>query len=249
MCENMNDIKLELELEIRKELDAQARKFSERLDELNNFIMIQANEVRMLKEVRKTKLRMMHMINEFNLLYDKYNQMTITVRPRKLISKCSASVLRESAWNWIMQFDSNRIENCDMNARVCYAMLVGGYYNLWAEDATCLDDTAETSFDNVLKIKSVLFSSFDKVVCLIRIMDRNQTDGHSFVVYKFGDTYTTYQSYYGVSDLDVFNGDVSNSIFDKFRNGIPVNSATFGFSLGLHDWTVDSKCFMYYKIL
>jgi hypothetical protein len=243
-------IRKEVEIQTKKEVEIQTRKHSERLDELNNTINIQAKEIRKLEEVRRTKLCMMHMMNEFKLLYGKYNQMTITVRPRTRISKCQdPSVLRESAWNWIMQFDPNRIQNCDMNARVCYAMLVGGYDNLWAEDATYLDETAETSVDNVIKVKTVLFSSFDHVVCLIRFVDsRTKSDGHSFVVYKSGDMYTTYQSYYGVSDLNVFNGDV----LDKFKSSIhssSVNSTTFGFNKHSNDWTVESKCFIYYKIL
>jgi len=238
-------IRKEVEIQTRKEVEIQTRNHSERLDELHNTIMVQAKEIRILEEVRKTKLRMIHMMNEFKLLYDKYNQMTITVRPRKRISKCQdLSVLRESAWNWIMELDPTRIQNCDMNARVCYAMLVGGYDNLWAENATYSDETAETSVDNVIKVKTVLFSSFDHVVCLIRFVDRTQIDGHSFVVYKSGDMYTTYQSYYGVSDLDVFNGDV----FDNIHSS-SVNSTTFGFSKHSNDWTIESKCFIYYKIL
>ena len=63
------------------------------------------------------------------------------------------------------------------------------------------------------------------------------------VVYdKLGDTYTTYQSYYGVSDLDVFNGDV----FNKFKSSIhSVNSTTFGFSKHSNDWTGCRKQMLY----
>lgn len=68
----------------------------------------------------------------------------------------------------------------------------------------------------------------------------------SWLVYKLvGDTYTTYQSSFGVSDLDVFNGDV----FDKFKSGIhSVNSTTFGFSKHSNDWTVESKAAMLYLL-
>jgi len=92
-------IRKEVEIQTKKEVEIQTRKNSERLDELNNTINIQAKEIRKLEEVRRTKLCMMHMMNEFKLLYGKYNQMTITVRPRTRISKCQdPSVLHESAF-------------------------------------------------------------------------------------------------------------------------------------------------------
>lgn len=223
-------------------------KLSERIDELNDTIVSKEIKIRQLEEVRRNKLIL---LNEFKHLYVKFNQMSITVPPRKHIPKCEdPSDVKGNAIDWIKQFDRKRIQNCDIIARVCFAMLVGRYDNLWVEKGTHLDESAATSIENAMKVKALLFSS-DNAILLIRFVDKNETDGHSLVVYKLGTTYITFQAYYGVSDLDVFDRDVTTNIFGKINSGnISMNSTSFGFTKSSNPWDVhNSKCFIDYKLL
>lgn len=224
-------------------------KLSERIDELNNTIVSKEIEIRQLQMVRRNKLIL---LNEFKHLYAKFNQqMSINVPPpRTCIPKCeNPSDVKGNAIDWIKQVDQRRVQNCDINARVCFAMLVGGYDSLWVEKGTHLDESAATSIENAIKVKALLFSS-DNAILLIRFVDKNETDGHSLVVYKLGTTYTTFQAYYGVSDLLVFDCDVTTSIFGKINSGnISMNSTSFGFTKSSNPWDIHSKCFIDYKLL
>lgn len=223
-------------------------KLSERTDELNNTIVSKEIEIRQLQVVRRNKLKL---LNEFKYLYATFNhQMRITVPPRKRIPKCKdPSDVKRKANEWIMDFDKMRIQNCDINARLCFAMLVGGYDNLWVEKDTQEDESLATSIENAIKVKALLFSS-DNAIFLIRFVDKHQTDGHSLVLLKLGTTLITFQAYYGIASLDVFDGDVTSSIFDKITSGnISMNSTSFGFTKSSRDWDVHSECFIYYKLL
>lgn len=223
-------------------------KLSERIDELNNTIVSKEIEIRQLQMVRRNKLIL---LNEFKHLYAKFNQqMSFNVPPRTCIPKCeNPSDVKGNAIDWIKQVDQRRVQNCDINARVCFAMLVGGYDNLWVEKGTHLDESAATSIENAIKVKALLFSS-DNAILLIRFVDKNETDGHSLVVYKLGTTYTTFQAYYDVSDLLVFDCDVTTSIFGKINSGnISMNSTSFGFTKSSNPWDIHSKCFIDYKLL
>ena len=221
-------------------------KLSERIDELNDTIVSKEIKIRQLEEVRRNKLIL---LNEFKHLYVKFNQMSITVPPRKRIPKCKdPSDVKRKANEWIMDFDKMRIQNCDINARLCFAMLVGGYDNLWVEKDTQEDESLATSIENAIKVKALLFSS-DNAIFLIRFVDKHQTDGHSLVLLKLGTTLITFQAYYGIASLDVFDGDVTSSIFDKITSGnISMNSTSFGFTKSSRDWDVH-ECFIYYKLL
>jgi hypothetical protein len=222
-------------------------KLSERIDELNNTIVSKEIEIRQLQMVRRNKLIL---LNEFKHLYAK-QQMSINVPPpRTCIPKCeNPSDVKGNAIDWIKQVDQRRVQNCDINARVCFAMLVGGYDSLWVEKGTHLDESAATSIENAIKVKALLFSS-DNAILLIRFVDKNETDGHSLVVYKLGTTYTTFQAYYGVSDLLVFDCDVTTSVFGKIYSGnISMNSTSFGFTKSSNPWDIHSKCFIVYKLL
>lgn len=138
--------------------------------------------------------------------------------------------------------------NCDRNARLCWAMIHGGYGELWVSNSTTSDssDFIKTSLDDANSQKNTSFRDWDKCAVFIRfIMSNDPTNGHSLVLYKNGDTIETIQAYLGVTIAERYSGDQSTVAFQRALVHELIDASVFGIDSGSQDsWAIAQDCYI-----
>jgi len=125
---------------------------------------------------------------------------------------------------------STHKQSCDYTARLCFALLVGQKDRVWPEVRSTADvyknhgDDEATPFrfamlhtmQQACDIKAGFLSYSGRAVLFLRFLDYvDGTNGHSVLLYRLGGQVHTLQSYFGVSDLACYPGDVTEALMAR----------------------------------
>lgn len=221
----------------------------------------QLEEVRRMFVLRNCPL-MTYRISRLNRQFSFYVQGGWTLPCERIQQSChldSDTVLAD-AQRWMSDKGKLAKESCDMNAKLCWALIVGQcdkafvdipFGGIGPED---MPRGRRLPLEAVNEFKQTLLNKCDTFVLLIRFISESDTaDGHTLLLYKQGNSIITFQAYRDKSKLKKYFGDKSEKVFQRAMKKEPITSETF--EVETYDnnyeeaWKVAEECVICFKQL
>ena len=143
---------------------------------------------------------------------------------------------------WMTYHEPEKLTNCDINARFCWATLCGGKDYRWLLHGSNNDlDFSCSLHINWKEVRRQWFSDSAKTMMIVRFIDHKvEHDGHSVVSYKYMGKVYTFQAYFDVCKLNMSESDIFASdkqLTDKIIKGDPLNASDFGLPISIQSST------------
>lgn len=209
-------------VDINTQLTLENKRLQERLDELEeqNRKLMERNEVRCnkIKVLRQMLTTIFHQPIIMPATYD--NPLRQESDPSKALTLVRI---------WMQYHKPNEIQNCDVNARVCWATLMGNKTPSWVDTATWKKETfCECSLETWNEARSAWVNNLERTMMMVRFVDKSSpTDGHTVLLYKYENVIWTFQAYYDLCVVTLLRGDI-------FADGIILNKMTANECVGSH---------------
>lgn len=129
-------------------------------------------------------------------------------------------------------YNPSQMQNCNFNARACWATLHGDLNRTWVCTPKWDDFTRVEGWVSVRERWLAIKGNSSMFVRFIDTQD--PTNGHSLVCYKYQGRAWTIQAYYGQSSLTCVETDIfaneDTSLLQNLRSCAPVSAKDFGVS-------------------
>lgn len=217
------DMNTQLTLE-NKRLTLENKRLQERLDKLEE----QNRKLMERNEVRCNKIKVLR-------------QMLTTIFQQSIImpATCDNPLRQESDPSkalilvkiWMEYHKPNEIQNCNVNARVCWATLMGNKTPLWVDTARKKETFCECSLEAWNEARSVWVNNLERTIMMVRFVDKSSpTDGHTVLLYKYNNVVWTFQSYYNLCIVTLLPRDIfaDGTILNKMKANECVGPHHFG---------------------
>ena len=200
-------------VDINTQLTLENKRLQERLDELEeqNRKLMECNEVRCnkIKVLRQMLTTIFHQPIIMPATYD--NPLRQESDPSKALTLVQI---------WMQYHKPNEIQNCDVNARVCWATLMGNKTPSWVDTAWKKETFCECSLETWNEARSAWVNNLERTMMMVRFVDKSSpTDGHTVLLYKYENVIWTFQAYYDLCVVTLLRGDI-------FADGIILNKMT-----------------------
>lgn len=221
----------------------------------------QLEEVRRMFVLRNCPL-MTYRISRLNRQFSFYVKGGWALPCERIQQSChldSDTVLAD-AQRWMSDKGKLAKESCDMNAKLCWALIVGQcdkafvdipFGGIGPED---MPRGRRLPLEAVNEFKQTLLNKCDTFVLLIRFISESDTaDGHTLLLYKQGNSIITFQAYRDKSKLKKYFGDKSENAFQRAMKKEPITSETFEVETDDNNyeeaWKVAEECVICFKQL
>ena len=222
-------------------------------------------KIRQLEEVRRMFLLrscplMTYRISRLNRQFSFYVQGGWTLPCERIQQSDSldSDTILADAQNWMSDKNKLAKKSCNMNAKLCWALIVGqcdkAFVDIPLGGNVCenMPRGSSHTLEVVNEFKQTLLNKCDAFVLLIRFISKDDTaDGHTLLLHKQGNSIITFQAYRDKSKLKKYIGDKSEKAFKSAMQNEPITSETFGVvsSDNVHEeaWEVAEKCVSCFK--
>ena len=222
-------------------------------------------KIRQLEEVRRMFLLhscplMSYRISRLNRQFSFYVQGGWTLPCERIQQSDSldSDTILADAQNWMSDKNKLAKKSCNMNAKLCWALIVGqcdkAFVDIPLGGNVCenMPRGSSHTLEVVNEFKQTLLNKCDAFVLLIRFISKDDTaDGHTLLLHKQGNSIITFQAYRDKSKLKKYIGDKSEKAFKSAMQNEPITSETFGVvsSDNVHEeaWEVAEKCVSCFK--
>lgn len=138
--------------------------------------------------------------------------------------------------HWVSYHCDSRLTNCDLNARFCWATLIGGIKFPWAVGGNSYSDRDFicVSIKEWLRVRKVWLSSIGMTTMIVRLSSNDSGDGHSVVSHKYQNMVWTFQSFYDTCGLQLQKYDIfdeESSLITSLIRGEKVDATAFGLTI------------------
>jgi len=224
-------------------------------------------KIRQLEEVRRMFVLhscplMSYRISRLNRQFSFYVQGGWTLPCERIQqSDClDSDTILADAQNWMSDKDKLAKESCNMNAKLCWALIVGqcdkAFVDIPLGGNVCENMPRGSSYTLKVayELKQTLLKKCDTFVLLIRFKSESDTaDGHTLLLYKQGNSIITFQAYRDKSKLKKYFGDKSEKAFQRAMKKEPITSETFEVETDDNNyeeaWKVAEECVICFKQL
>ena len=214
------DMNTQLTLE-NKQLTLENKRLHERLDKLEG----QVRKLMERNEVRCNKIQVLRQM--LTTIFHQTIIMPATCdNPLRQESDPSKALILVKIW---MEYNKpNEIQNCDVNARVCWATLMGKKTPSWVDTAWKKEPFCECSLETWNEARSAWVNNLERTIMMVRFVDKSSpTDGHTVLLYKYNNVVWTFQAYYNLCIVTLLPRDI-------FADGIIFNKMTANECVGPH---------------
>ena len=221
----------------------------------------QLEEVRRMFVLRSCPL-MTYRISRLNCLFSFYVQggWTLPCKQIQQSDSLNPDIIVADAQRWMSDKGELAKESCDMNAKLCWALIVGqcdkAFVDIPFGGNVC--ENMPRGSSHTLKVayelKQTLLEKCDTFVLLIRFISESDTaDGHTLLLHKQGNSIITFQAYRDKSMLKKYIGDKSENAFKSAMQNELITSETFEVEPDDNNheeaWKVAEKCISCFKQL
>jgi hypothetical protein len=229
-CENCKVLSVRIN---KLEQDIEELKF--RNNKLEQRIEVQNKLISRMNEQMQVMCLKKKLLNEMLLI--KFNIQVIPPNTSQYLDKKNIDDVEDYVKNWIRNNSrfSYDITKCNENARAVWASLDGSLTKDWVYQSTQNDTSfSKYSFESMVE-KMKLFNEMTNAQMMIRFLDDSKgTDGHSLVIVRRNNISSIFQSYFDVSELQMFTEEDFSLIelFMKLKiltNTHQLNATYFGF--------------------
>ena len=208
-------------VDINTQLTLENKRLQKRVDELEGLV----RELMERNEVRCNKIKVLR-------------QMLTTIFHQPIImpATCDEPLRQESDPSkalilvkiWMEYYKPNEIQNCDVNARVCWATLMGNKTPSWVDTSWKKETFCECSLETWNEARSAWVNNLERTIMMVRFVDKSSpTDGHTVLLYKYNNFVWTFQAYYNLCIVTLLRGDI-------FADGTILNKMTANECVGSH---------------
>ena len=157
------------------------------------------------------------------------------IQDEPLRQEMNPEMASELVIHWITYYISGSKQNCDINARACWATLCGNLNRRWVFAATIVDpEFNKASLCEWSSARENWLIDPTQSIMFVRFIDSSSSDGingHSVVSYKYKDKIWTFQAFCDVCilrllDFDIF-GTRDGSLIKNLMNNEPLKSCNF----------------------
>lgn len=224
-------------------------------------------KIRQLEEVRRMFVLhscplMSYRISRLNRQFSFYVQGGWTLPCERIQqSDClDSDTILADAQNWMYDKDKLAKESCNMNAKLCWALIVGqcdkAFVDIPLGGNVCENMPRGSSYtlQVAYELKQTLLKRCDSFVLLIRFISESDTaDGHTLLLHKQGNSIITFQAYRDKSMLKKYIGDKSEKAFKSAMQNELITFETFEVEPDDNNyeeaWKVAEECISCFKQL
>ena len=146
---------------------------------------------------------------------------------------------------WMEYHKPNEMQNCDVNARVCWATLKGNKTPSWVDTAWKKGTFCECSLEQWNDAKNMWVDNLERTIMMVRFVDKSSpTDGHTVLLYKYENVVWTFQAYYSSCIVTLLRADIfaDGVILNKMIENECIGSHHFGLPHQLKDSAYAQMC-------
>lgn len=190
----------------------------------------QLEEVRRMFVLRSCPL-MTYKISRLNRQFSFYVKGGWALPCDRIQQSChlDSDTILADAQRWMSDKGELAKESCNMNAKLCWALIVGHCDKAFV-DIPLGGNVCESShaLEVAYEWKQTLLKKCDTFVLLIRFISETDTaDGHTLLLHKQRNSIITFQAYRDKSMLKKYIGDKSEKAFQRAMKKEPITSETF----------------------
>jgi len=222
-------------------------------------------KIRQLEEVRRMFVLhscplMSYRISRLNRQFSFYVQGGWTLPCERIQQSCQldSDTILADAQRWMSDKSKLAKESCDMNAKLCWALIVGQCDKAFVDipfggnGPEDMPRGRRLPLKVVNEFKQTLLNKCDMFVLLIRFISESDTaDGHTLLLHKQGNSIITFQAYRDKSKLKKYIGDKSEKVFKSAMQNELITSETFEVESddNIHEeaWKVAENCISCFK--
>ena len=211
-------------VDINTQLTLENKRLQKRVDELEGLV----RELMERNEVRCNKIKVLRQM--LTTIFHQPIIMPATCdEPLRQESDPSKALILVKIW---MEYNKpNEIQNCDVNARVCWATLMGNKTPSWVDTSWKKETFCECSLETWNEARSAWVNNLERTIMMVRFVDKSSpTDGHTVLLYKYNNFVWTFQAYYNLCIVTLLPRDIfaDGIIINKMKANECIGSNHFG---------------------